>query len=317
MNKNDVYYVQGATGLVGSAIVRRLKANGIKNILAPPRKQLDLRIQEDVSAFFENNKPDYVFMAAGTVGGIHANKTRPAEFIYDNLMIESNTFQSAHNIGVKKLIYIGSSCAYPKYAEQPIKEESLLTGSLEPTNEPFSIAKIAGIKMAQSYKRQYGDNFIACMPSNQFGINDDFNPETAHVLSSLITKFDRAKSSPENAPVILWGTGSPLREFTFTDDTADAILFLMEHYDGEELINIGSGDEISIRDLADIIKNVTGYTGEVVFDESKPDGMPRRVCDCSKLKALGWSPLIGLEKGIDQVYQWYLENIAEERSNKC
>ncbi|GAV23968.1 GDP-L-fucose synthase [Carboxydothermus pertinax] len=307
MEKSAKIYVAGHTGLVGSALLRKLKQEGYENIITRTSKELDLRKQDDVLKFFEKEKPEYVFLAAAKVGGILANNTFPAEFIYDNLMIEANIIHSAYLTGVKKLLFLGSSCIYPKYAPQPIKEEYLLDRKLEPTNEPYAIAKIAGIKMCQAYNRQYGTNFISVMPTNLYGPNDNFDLQNSHVLPALIRKFHDAKvnNSPE---VVLWGTGTPKREFLHVDDLADACLYLMRSYNDSEIINIGVGQDISIKDLANLVKNIVGYTGEIKWDTSKPDGTPRKLLDISKLKAFGWEAKISLEEGIKSTYQWYLEN---------
>jgi len=307
MDKFAKIYVAGHTGLVGSALLRKLRQEGYENIITRTSKELDLRKQDEVLKFFEQEKPEYVFLAAAKVGGILANNTYPAEFIYDNLMIEANIIHSAYLTGVKKLLFLGSSCIYPKYAPQPIKEEYLLDGKLEPTNEPYAIAKIAGIKMCQAYNRQYGKNFISVMPTNLYGPNDNFDLQNSHVLPALIRKFHEAKVN--NSPkVVLWGTGTPKREFLHVDDLADACLYLMRTYNDSEIINIGVGQDISIKDLANLVKSIVGYTGEIRWDTSKPDGTPRKILDVSKLKALGWEAKISLEEGIKSTYQWYLEN---------
>lgn len=307
MNKNSKIYVAGHRGLVGSAIVRNLQSKGYTNIITRTHSELDLTDQQAVRRFFEEEKPEYVFLAAAKVGGIHANNTYPADFIYDNLMIECNVIKAAHDFNVKKLLFLGSSCIYPKMAPQPIKEEYLLSGYLEPTNEAYAIAKIAGLKMCQYFKKQYGDNFISCMPTNLYGPNDNFDLQNSHVLPALIRKFHEAKV--ENKPYVeVWGTGTPRREFLYVDDMADACVFLMENYDGEETVNIGTGEDVTIKELAEIIKEVVGYEGELNFDTSKPDGTPRKLLDVSKLNKLGWKYKIELRDGIEKSYKWYLEN---------
>jgi GDP-L-fucose synthase len=288
--------------MVGSALVRRLDKAGHHNIITRTRQELDLVRQQEVEDFFKEVKPEYVFLAAAKVGGIHANNVYRAEFLYQNLMIESNIIEAAHRVGVKKLLFLGSSCIYPKMAPQPLKEEYLLTGTLEPTNEPYAIAKIAGIKLAESYRRQYGDDFISAMPTNLYGPNDNYDLNNSHVLPALLRKFHTAKV--EGRPEVeIWGTGSPRREFLHVDDLADACYFLMENYDEELFVNIGTGEDIAIKDLALLIKEVVGYEGELTFDRSKPDGTPRKLMDVSLVKGLGWSPSISLEEGIRMVYE--------------
>lgn len=307
MNKNSKIYVAGHRGLVGSAIVRNLQSKGYTNIITRTHSELDLTDQQAVRRFFEEEKPEYVFLAAAKVGGIHANNTYPADFIYDNLMIECNVIKAAHDFNVKKLLFLGSSCIYPKMAPQPIKEEYLLSGYLEPTNEAYAIAKIAGLKMCQYFKKQYGDNFISCMPTNLYGPNDNFDLQNSHVLPALIRKFHEAKV--ENKPYVeVWGTGTPRREFLYVDDMADACVFLMENYDGEETVNIGTGEDVTIKELAEIIKEVVGYEGELNFDTSKPDGTPRKLLDVSKLNELGWKYRVSLKEGIIKSYEWYKTN---------
>ena len=308
MNKNSKIYVAGHRGLVGSAIVRNLQSEGYTNIITRTHSELDLTDQQSVRRFFEEEKPEYVFLAAAKVGGIHANNTYPADFIYDNLMIECNVIKAAHDFNVKKLLFLGSSCIYPKMSPQPIKEEYLLSGYLEPTNEAYAIAKIAGLKMCQYFKKQYGDNFISCMPTNLYGPNDNFDLQNSHVLPALIRKFHEAKV--EDKPYVeIWGTGTPRREFLYVDDMADACVFLMKNYDGEETVNIGTGNDITIKELAEITKEVIGYEGELKFDTSKPDGTPRKLLDVSKLNELGWKYKVELKEGITKVYKWYLKNI--------
>jgi GDP-L-fucose synthase len=307
VRNNDKIFVAGGRGMVGSAIIRELSKNGYTNILAPSSKELNLKEQKTVYEFFSIHRPDYVFLAAAKVGGIYANNTYPAEFLYDNLMIECNTIHAAYEFKVKKLLFLGSSCIYPKYAEQPIKESSLLTGSLEETNEAYAIAKIAGIELCKFYRRQYDCDFISAMPTNLYGINDNFDLNNSHVLPALIRKFHEAKinNTPE---VVLWGTGTPKREFLYVDDLAEACIFLMTNYSSEEHINVGTGEDLSILDLANLVKNIVGFEGKIVHDLSKPDGTPRKMMNVSKIKDLGWSPKIGLEEGISSVYEWFLKN---------
>lgn len=288
--------------MVGSAIVRRLNKEGYENIVVRSSRELDLRKQEEVEHFFYREKPEYVFLAAAKVGGIMANNTYRGEFLYDNLMIEANVIEAARKYGVKKLLFLGSSCIYPKHAPQPLKESYLLTGPLEPTNEPYAIAKIAGIKLCDAYRSQYGCNFISVMPTNLYGPNDNYDLETSHVLPALLRKFHEAKVNGKKE-VVIWGTGSPMREFLHVDDLADACLFLMNTYDEPGLINIGTGKDISIKDLALLVKNIVGYEGAITHDLSKPDGTPRKLLDVSTLHSLGWKASIGLEEGIRRVYE--------------
>lgn len=310
MENNSKIYIAGHRGMVGSAIKRNLEKKGFKNLLLRTSTELDLRDQKAVNEFFLAEKPDYVFLAAAKVGGILANNTYRAEFLYDNLMIEANIIHASYQQGVKKLLFLGSSCIYPKLAPQPLKEESLLTGLLEETNEPYAIAKITGIKMCDAYRAQYGCNFISAMPTNLYGANDNYDLKTSHVLPALIRKFHEAKKAG-SPNVIMWGTGSPLREFLHVDDLADACFFLMEHFDDAGFINVGVGQDISIRDLAQMIADIVGYTGNLEQDLSKPDGTPRKLMDVSKLNTLGWKAKIGLEEGIRMVYDgcknedWY------------
>lgn len=306
MNKDSKIYVAGHRGLVGSAIVRNLEERGYTNIIYRTHKELDLTRQVEVEKFFEEEKPEYIFLAAAKVGGIHANNTRPAEFIYDNLMIESNIIHSAYKYGVKKLLFLGSSCIYPKFANQPIKEEYLLTGELEPTNEAYAIAKITGIELCKFYRRQYGCDFISAMPTNLYGINDNFDLETSHVLPALIRKFHEAKINNQEE-VVMWGTGKPLREFMYVDDLADALVHLMLNYSDEIHVNLGTGKDLSIGELAQIVKEVVGYEGKIVNDLTKPDGTPRKLLDVSRLEATGWKYKTELREGIEKVYKWYLE----------
>ncbi len=306
MNKNSKIYVAGHRGLVGSAIVRNLQERGFNNIICRTHKELDLTNQNEVRRFFEEERPEYVFLAAAKVGGIHANNTYPADFIYENLMIQNNVIKAAHDFEVKKLLFLGSTCIYPKMAPQPIKEDYLLTGSLEETNEAYAVAKIAGLEMCKFFKRQYGDNFISCMPTNLYGPNDNFDLKNSHVLPALIRKFHEAKVN--NSEVVeVWGTGKPLREFLYVDDMADACVFLMENYDGEQHVNIGTGVEVSIRELAETVKEVVGFEGELVFNTDMPDGTPRKLTTVDKLNELGWKYNIELREGIKLAYNWFLE----------
>lgn len=301
MEKEAKIYIAGHRGMVGSAIMRQLQVKGYGNIVTHTSKDLDLRNQQAVADFFEKEKPDYVFLAAAKVGGILANNTYRAEFIYDNLMIQSNVIHNAWKYKVRKLMFLGSSCIYPKMAPQPLKEEYLLTGLLEPTNEPYAVAKIAGIKMCDAYRAEYGCNFISVMPTNLYGSNDNYDLHNSHVLPALIRKFHEAKVN-DKPEVVVWGTGKPLREFLHVDDLADACLFLINNYDDSGLINIGSGVDISIADLANTVKGITGYSGKIVFDSSKPDGTPRKLLDVSRLNRLGWKSKIELKEGIQKVY---------------
>jgi len=302
MNQNDKIYVAGHRGMVGSAITRKLKKEGFANLVERTSKELDLRDQAAVHAFFGNERPDHVFLAAAKVGGILANNTYRAEFLYDNLMIQNNIIDAAYRAGVKKLMFLGSSCIYPKLAPQPLKEDSLLTGELEPTNEPYAIAKIAGIKMADAYRSQYGCNFISVMPTNLYGPNDNYDLNNSHVLPALIRKFHEAKKKGEPS-VVLWGTGKPRREFLHADDLADACYFLMQQYNEPGFVNIGTGEDLEIGELALLIKKIIGYEGEVKHDLSKPDGTPRKLMDVNKLHKLGWKASISLEDGIRKVYE--------------
>jgi GDP-L-fucose synthase len=340
-------YVAGHRGLVGSAIHRKLKEKGYEKIIARTFKELNLERQEQVESFFQEQRPEYVFLAAAKVGGIWANNIFPAEFIYSNIMVEMNVIHSAYRAGVKKLLFLGSSCIYPKHCPQPMKEEYLLSGPLEPTNEPYAVAKIAGIKACQSYNRQYGKNYISVMPTNLYGPNDNFDLETSHVLPALIRKFHLAKlaaggdwesiqkdetrygpipedirtaiggpatnqrSAVVNPPsVVLWGTGSAKREFLYVDDVADACVFLMNHYDEPEIINVGSGKDISIAELALLVKDVVGFPGDIEYDTEKPDGTPRKLLDVDKLMGLGWEPKVSLEEGISKIYEWYCRSLT-------
>ena len=310
MEKNAKIYIAGHRGMVGSAIIRKLNAEGFENIIFRTSSELDLRNQQAVSDFFQKEKPDYVFLAAAKVGGILANNTYRAEFLYDNLMIQSNIIDSAHKAGVTKLMFLGSSCIYPKLAPQPLKEEYLLTGELEPTNEPYAIAKIAGIKMCDAYRAQYGSNFISVMPTNLYGPNDNYDLEKSHVLPALIRKFHEAKKN-KVPHVMMWGTGTPKREFLHVDDLAAACFYLMQTYNEPGLVNIGTGEDIAIKDLALTIKNIVGYEGEIKHDLEKPDGTPRKLMNVDKLSNAGWTASIPLNEGIEMVYDglktkdWY------------
>jgi GDP-L-fucose synthase len=301
MQKADKIYIAGHRGMVGSAIVRKLKEEGFNNLVFRTSQEMDLRKQEVVANFFVKEKPDYVFLSAAKVGGIVANNTFRAEFLYDNLMIQSNIIHNAYVNGVKKLMFLGSSCIYPKLAPQPLKEESLLTGLLEPTNEPYAIAKIAGIKMCDAYRAQYGCNFISVMPTNLYGPNDNYDLNNSHVLPALLRKFHEAKVNNLET-VEIWGSGTPKREFLHVYDLAEACLFLMEQYNEEGLVNIGVGEDLSIKDLASLVKGIVGFKGNLSFDASKPDGTPRKLMDVGKLHSLGWKARIGLEEGIRMVY---------------
>lgn len=312
MKKTEKIYVAGHRGLVGSAIYRRLQALGYEKLITRTHNELNLTEQAAVRAFFELEKPDYVFLAAAKVGGIYANNTYPAEFIRDNLQIQTNVIDAAWRNGVQKLQFLGSSCIYPKFAPQPMSEDCLLTGVLEPTNEWYAIAKIAGIKMCQAYKRQYGFNAISLMPTNLYGEGDNFHPENSHVLPALIRRFHEAKVEGKTE-VVVWGTGKPRREFLHVDDLADAAVFLMQYYDGEEFVNVGWGEDIAIGELAELIKDIVGFSGKLEFDSSKPDGTPRKLLDISRLKSLGWSPQISLKEGIKSTYVWFLEHLADFR----
>jgi GDP-L-fucose synthase len=302
MNITDKIYIAGHRGMVGSALMRRLTAEGFQNIVTRTSKQLDLRNQQSVNDFFASEKPNYVFLAAAKVGGIVANNTYRAEFIYDNLMMEANIIHAAYINNVTKLMFLGSSCIYPKFAPQPLKEESLLSGYLEKTNQPYAIAKIAGIELCEAYRAQYGCNFISVMPTNLYGPNDNYDLEKSHVLPALLRKFITATRNNE-ATVTLWGTGSPYREFLHVDDLADACLFLMNNYNESGLINVGFGEDVSIKQLAEIVKNITAFKGEIVWDTTKPDGTPKKLMDVSKLTQKGWKASITLEEGIRKVYQ--------------
>jgi GDP-L-fucose synthase len=301
MKPSDSIYIAGSNGMVGSAVVRRLRALGYQNLLIPSSRELDLRNQSAVFAWFEKQRPAYVFLAAAKVGGILANNTYRAEFLYDNLAIEMNVIEAARRFECEKLLFLGSSCIYPKMAPQPIREEYLLTGALEPTNEPYAIAKITGIKLAEAYRDQYGCNFISAMPTNLYGPNDNYHPENSHVLPALIRKCYTAVK--ENLPVVsVWGTGTPMREFLHVDDLADACVHMMLHYNERAFLNVGTGSDVTIRELVELVADVAGFGGELVFDSSKPDGTPRKLLDVSRINALGWKAAIPLRKGIQGIF---------------
>ena len=309
MNKDSAVFVAGARGLVGSAICRALEQRGFTNLLRVPRSELDLRDRPAVERFFAAHHPEYVFMAAATVGGIAANDAYPADFMRDNLEIQTNVIDAAHRHGVRKLCFLGSSCIYPRLAQQPLKEESLLTGPLEPTNQWYAVAKIAGIKMCQAYARQYGFNAISVMPTNLYGPGDNFDLATSHVLPALLRKFHEAKLAGKG-DVTVWGSGTPRRELLHVDDLADAVCFLMEGYDSPDIINVGTGEDLTIAELADLVRGIVGFRGEITFDRSKPDGTPRKVLDVTKAAALGWRARIALADGIRSTYAWFLDNGA-------
>lgn len=308
MDINSKIYLAGHQGLVGSALERYLRARGYNNILTRSFDELDLRRQDAVEEFFQQFQPEYVFLAAAKVGGLWANYLRPGEFIYDNILIQSNVLEAARKYAVKKLLFLGSSCIYPKYAPQPIKEENLLQGELEPSNQAYAIAKIAGITMCQAYRAQYGCNFIAIMPNNLYGPGDNFHPDNGHVLPAMINKFHQAMLS-RRTQLYLWGTGTPQREFLYVDDLADACYFLMKHYDEADIINVGSGEEYSISELAAMVAAIVGYQGEIIWDSSKPDGTPRKLLDASRINAMGWHSRVSLWEGLKLTYDWYLKNL--------
>jgi len=327
MNKHSKIFVAGSGGLVGSAIVRRLRLGGYTHLLTPEIDALDLTDQAAVRTFFERERPEYVFLAAAKVGGIHANNSYPAEFIFSNLEIQNNVIHQAYLSGVKRLLFLGSSCIYPKLAPQPMKEEHLLTGVLEPTNEPYAIAKITGLKMCEAYNRQYGTRFVAVMPTNLYGPGDNFHPENSHVLPALIRRFHEAKAESRNAnrdSVIVWGTGTPMREFLYVDDMADGCVFIMElnettlaaelcSYPKPNFVNLGTGVDVTIRELAETVREVVGFGGELVFDSSKPDGTPRKLLDVSRMKALGWQAKVPLHEGLKRTYAWFVEHQTDFR----
>lgn len=312
MEKTDKIFVAGHRGLVGSAIVRNLESKGYKNIITRTHKEMDLKNQAQVYKFFEEEKPDVVVLAAAKVGGINANNTTPAEFAYENMQIQCNVINAAHENHVKKLLFLGSSCIYPRMAPQPIPEDALLTGPLEQTNEAYAIAKISGMQMCKYYKRQYGDDFISCMPTNLYGPHDNYDLSGSHVMPAMIRKFHEAKVSGASS-VELWGTGSPLREFLYVDDMADACVFLLENYSGEQHVNIGTGKEVTIKELAETVKRVVGFEGEIVWNSSMPDGTPRKLCDVTKLHNLGWTHKVELEEGVKLAYDWFKENVDNAR----
>lgn len=312
MNKSDKIYVAGHRGLVGSAIVRNLKAKGYENVIGRTHSELDLKDQQAVREFFEAEQPDVVVLAAAKVGGINANNTTPADFAYENLQIQCNVIKCCHDYHVKKLLFLGSTCIYPRMAPQPIPEDALLTGPLEETNEAYAIAKISGLEMCRFFKRQYGDDFISCMPTNLYGPYDNYDLSGSHVMPAMIRKFHDAKVN--NLPCVeLWGTGTPLREFLYVDDMADACVFLLEHYSGEQHVNIGTGKEVTIKELADTVQRVVGYQGEVVWNEDMPDGTPRKLTDVTKLHNLGWNHKVELEEGVQLAYDWFRENVEDAR----
>ena len=311
MGPDSRIYVAGHRGLVGSALVRRLERVGFRNLILRPRSELDLRSQDQVRAFFESERPEFVFLAAAKVGGIHANSVFPADFLYENLIVEANVIHESWRSGVQKLLFLGSSCIYPKFAPQPIREDALLTGALEPTNEPYAVAKIAGIKLCQAYNRQYGTDFISVMPTNLYGPGDNFGLENSHVLPAMIRKMHDAKTA-EASSVTLWGTGMPRREFLYVDDLADACLFLMERYDGSDIVNIGTGEDLTIRELALRVRNVVGYGGEVAWDATRPDGTPRKLLDVSFLHGLGWRHATELDEGLRRTYAAFLSGKQRE-----
>lgn len=312
MNKSDKIYVAGHRGLVGSAIVRNLKAKGYENVIGRTHSELDLKDQQAVREFFEAEQPDVVVLAAAKVGGINANNTTPADFAYENLQIQCNVIKCCHDYHVKKLLFLGSTCIYPRMAPQPIPEDALLTGPLEETNEAYAIAKISGLEMCRFFKRQYGDDFISCMPTNLYGPYDNYDLSGSHVMPAMIRKFHDAKVN--NLPCVeLWGTGTPLREFLYVDDMADACVFLLEHYSGEQHLNIGTGKEVTIRELAETVRNVVGYQGEIVWNRDMPDGTPRKLTDVTKLHGLGWTHKVELEEGVQLAYDWFRENVENAR----
>lgn len=315
MEKDSRIFVAGARGMVGSAIVRRLEADGYTDLLTPGRDQLNLLERRLVDDYFEQNRPDHVFIAAAKVGGILANSSYPADFIYDNLMIEANLIHAAFEYGVKKLLFLGSTCIYPKLAPQPLREEYLLSGPLEPTNEWYAIAKIAGIKLCQAYYRQHGCCFISAMPTNLYGPHDNFELQTSHVLPALMRKFHEAKAGRES-DVTVWGSGKPLREFLHVDDCAAACVFLMNRYSDPEIINIGTGEDLSILELANIVKGVVGFDGNIVFDTAKPDGTPRKLVATGKINSLGWFPVIDLDRGVEQTYAWFKASLEQDTNIK-
>ena len=309
MNRESRIYVAGHRGLVGSAIVRRLEQEGYRNLLMRTREELDLKDSRAVDEFFAEQRPEYVFLAAARAGGILANDTHPVEFLRDNLYIELNVIEAAHRHGAKKLLFLGSSCIYPKFAPQPMKEEHLLTGELEPTNEAYAIAKIAGIKLCQAYNKEYATDFISVLPTNLYGPGDNFDLETSHVLPAMIRKFHEAKEGGEPR-VTVWGTGTPRREFLYIDDLTDACVYLMNNYSGSEIVNVGVGKDISIAELASLVREVVGYEGEISYDTSKPDGVPRKLLDVSRLAELGWKAKVPFREGVERTYRWFVSTVA-------
>ncbi|NLL79439.1 MAG: GDP-L-fucose synthase [Clostridiales bacterium] len=312
MNKTDKIYVAGHRGLVGSAIVRNLKAKGYENVIGRTHRELDLTNQSAVRRFFEEERPDVAVLAAAKVGGINANNTTPADFIYENLQIQCNFIKACHDFHVKKLLFLGSTCIYPKMAPQPIPEDALLTGPLEVTNEAYAVAKISGLEMCKFFKRQYGDDFISCMPTNLYGPHDNYDLNGSHVMPAMIRKFHEAKMSCAPA-VELWGTGTPLREFLYVDDMADACVFLLENYSGEQHVNIGTGKEVTIKQLAETVKEAVGYRGNIIWNSAMPDGTPRKLTDVTKLHELGWTHKVELEEGVKLAYEWFKENVESAR----
>ena len=311
MELSSKIFIAGHTGLVGSALVRKLREQGFTNLVLRTRKEMDLTNQHAVEDFFETEKPEYVFLAAAKVGGIHANNTYPAEFIFSNMQVQMNVINAAHQSKAKKLLFLGSSCIYPKYSPQPMREDALLSGKLEPTNEPYAIAKIAGIIMCQSYNRQYGTDFISVMPTNLYGPNDNYHPMNSHVLPALIRRFHEAKIHGDSK-VVIWGTGNPTREFLFSDDLAEACIFLMDKHIGNDIVNIGSGIEVTIRDLAVKVKDAVGFDGKIEFDVTQPDGTPRKLLDCSKIHSMGWRHKIELEEGIALAHADFMRMLADD-----
>lgn len=311
MEKNSKIYVAGHTGLVGSNIVKKLKEDGYTNLVIRTHEELDLTNQAAVNDFFTVEKPEYVFMAAAKVGGVYINSIEPADFMFQNLAMSTNVIDAAYRAGVKKLLYMGSSCIYPRMAEQPMKESALLTGELEKTNEGYALAKIIGVKLCEYYSKQYGVDFISCMPCNAYGPGDSYDLEGSHVISAMIRKFHTAKVENQNE-VVLWGTGTPIREFIYIEDIADAVVYMMNHYSGYETVNIGTGTEYMIKDLAEVIRNAIGYTGEITYDVSKPDGTPRKLVDSGKLFELGWKPSVSFEEGIQRTIEDYIERVYNQ-----
>jgi GDP-L-fucose synthase len=311
LNRGGKTFIAGHRGLVGAAILRRLQSEGFEKVVTRTHAELDLTDARAVDGFFAAERPEYVFLAAAKVGGILANATHPADFLRENLAIELNVIEAAYRYGTKRLLFLGSSCIYPKFAPQPMKEEHLLTGALEPTNEPYAIAKIAGIKLCQAYREQYGADFISAMPTNLYGPNDNFDPRNSHVLPALLRRFHEAKERGE-PEVVVWGTGRPRREFLHVDDLADACLFLMDNYSGGETVNVGCGEDVSIRELAELVREVVGYEGRIAFDVTKPDGTPRKLLDVGKMRGLGWEAKIPLREGLEQTYRWFANTLPTQ-----